>query len=150
MHTKGSLFKWAFFYDCKYNMKFKLYTLVDITETGARRGDEPKSVRQQQNYLTVLQTIGLRVNPTYVGAPSTITEIPSKIGLGSKYKSKQTIWEYKFDVEYEDALDVQTLVDDFNLIPFIAGLDETVEFKDETFLTQNKTLKNIIFIEDDK
>ena len=44
-------------------MRFIIHTLVDITETGSRRGEDPKQYRQQQNFLTVMQTIGLRVNP---------------------------------------------------------------------------------------
>ena len=44
-------------------MNFNLFTKVDITKTNARRGDDPFKMKQQQNYLTVLQTIGLRVNP---------------------------------------------------------------------------------------
>ena len=64
-------------------MRFTIHTLVDITETHARRGDDPKQHRQQQNFLTVLQTIGLRVNPTYLEAPEVIKEVPSKLGLGT-------------------------------------------------------------------
>jgi hypothetical protein len=126
-------------------MKFKLYTLVDITETGARRGDDPKSYRQQQNFLTVMQTIGLRVNPTYVSKPEIIKEVPSKLGLGSDYKSKQTVWDYTFEIDYENALDVDTLTGDFDLVPIITELDETVKFKNAHFSTKNTAFKNIYF-----
>ena len=131
-------------------MRFKLYTLVDITETNARRGDEPKHFRQQQNFLTVMQTIGLRVNPTYVKPPQVINDIPSKYNLANKYKTKQSIWEYVFDIEYEDALDIDTLVNDFNLIPIITGLDETAKFDNAHFLTKNTANNNIYFEIDDK
>ena len=57
-------------------MRFIIHTLVDITETGSRRGEDPKQYRQQQNFLTVMQTIGLRVNPTYVKAPEVVKEVP--------------------------------------------------------------------------
>jgi len=43
-------------------MKFTLTTVVDITETRARRGEDKKQVNQQANYNTMFQTIGLRVN----------------------------------------------------------------------------------------
>jgi hypothetical protein len=150
MHTKGSLFKWAFFYDCKYSMRFSLYTLVDITETGARKGDDPKPLRQQQNFLTVLQTIGLRVNPTYIKPPVCKDEIPSKIGLGSSFKQKEKVWEFVFDIEYENALDLETLVNDFNLIPVISGLDETADFENSVFISKNPKINNIVFELDDK
>ena len=131
-------------------MRFKLYTLVDITETGARRGEDPKLHRQQQNYLTVMQTIGMRVNPTYVKPPHTITDIPSKYNLGNKYKTKQSIWEYTFDIEFDNALDIDTLINDFDLIPIITDLDETAKFENAHFSTKNDALRNIFFELDDK
>ena len=44
-------------------MKIVVNTLVDITQTNARRGDEKFLVKQQANYMTIVQTVGLRVNP---------------------------------------------------------------------------------------
>jgi len=131
-------------------MRFTLYTLVDITETGARRGEDPKLFKQQQNFLTVLQTIGLRVNPTYIGAPECKKDMPGKYSFGKDYKNKQNIWEYTFDIEYEDAIDIETLHKDFDLIPIITGLDESVQFKNAVFSSQNSASKNIIFKKTDK
>ena len=131
-------------------MRFKLYTLVDITETGARRGEDPKLHRQQQNYLTVMQTIGLRVNPTYVKSPQVIEDIPSKYNLGSKYKNKQSIWEYVFDIDYDGALDIDTLQNDFDLIPIITDLDETAKFENAHFITKKSDVCNIFFEVTDK
>ena len=131
-------------------MRFKLYTLVDITETGARKGDQPKPIRQQQNFLTVLQTIGLRVNPAYTQSPQLIEDTPSKLGLGKKYNKRQSIWKFAFDIEYEDALDIDTLINDFDLIPVITDLDETVDFENAAFITRNPSVNNIVFELDDK
>ena len=131
-------------------MRFTIHTLVDITETHARRGDDPKQHRQQQNFLTVLQTIGLRVNPTYLEAPEVIKEVPSKLGLGTSFKTKQSVWKYVFDIDYEGALDIETLVNDFDLIPIITQLDETAKFENAHFLTKNTALTNITFQIDDK
>ena len=131
-------------------MRFVIHTLVDITETGSRRGEDPKQYRQQQNFLTVMQTIGLRVNPTYLGAPTVIKEVPSKLGLGTSFKTEQSVWKYTFDMEYDGALDVETLVNDFDLIPIITQLDETAKFENAHFLTKNTALTNITFQIDDK
>jgi hypothetical protein len=131
-------------------MRFVIHTLVDITETNSRRGEDPKQYRQQQNFLTVMQTIGLRVNPTYVKAPEVVKEVPSKLGLGTSYKTKQSVWKYVFDMEYEGALDIETLVNDFDLIPIITQLDETAEFDHAHFLTKDTALTNITFQIDDK
>ena len=131
-------------------MRFRLYTLVDITETHARRGEDPKQFRQQQNFLTVMQTIGLRVNPTYVSAPTVVKDSPSKYNLGTKFKNKQNIWKYAFDIDYEGALDIDTLNNDFDLIPIITDLDETVKFETANFVTRNLDINNIVFKLDDK
>ena len=131
-------------------MRFILHTLVDITETGVRRGEDPKQFRQQQNFLTVMQTIGLRVNPTYVAPPEIVKEVPSKLGLGTSYKTKQSVWKYVFDIEYEGALDIDTLVNDFDLIPIITDLDETAKFENAHFITNNNAINNILFKINDK
>jgi hypothetical protein len=131
-------------------MRFVIHTLVDITETGSRRGEDPKQYRQQQNFLTVMQTIGLRVNPTYVKAPEVVKEVPSKLGLGTSYKTKQSVWKYVFDMEYEGALDIETLVNDFDLIPIITQLDETAKFENAHFITKDLSICNIFFEVDDK
>jgi len=131
-------------------MRFTIHTLVDITETGCRRGEDPKQYRQQQNFLTVLQTIGMRVNPTYVGPPAVVKEIPSKLGLGTSYKTKQNVWSYTFDIEYEGGLDIETLVNDFDLIPIITQLDESIKFTNDVFLSKKPDIVNIVFQLDDK
>jgi len=131
-------------------MRFVIHTLVDITETGSRRGEDPKQYRQQQNFLTVMQTIGLRVNPTYVNSPEVVKEVPSKLGLGTSYKTKQRVWKYTFDMEYDGALDIETLVNDFDLIPIITQLDETAKFENAHFITKDLSICNIFFEVDDK
>ena len=129
-------------------MRFIIKTLFDITETRARKGDDSFKVRQQQNYLTIINTIGLRVNPTYVATPVQTQETVK--GFGSDYKGKQTVWTYTFDVDYEGALDIQTLVKDFDLIPIITNLNESVKIDPAVIRTQNKAKTNIIFDVDDK
>ena len=131
-------------------MRFTLHTLVDITETNTRRGEDPLKYRQQQNYLSVIQTIGLRANPVYVDPPTVFEEIPSKLGLGSKYKTKQNVWKYTFDIEYEGSVSLETLVNDFDLVPVIVDLTETVKFNQATFITKKPNENNIIFQIDDK
>jgi len=129
-------------------MRFIIRTLFDITETRARKGDDGYKVKQQQNYLSILNTIGLRVNPTYVSEPTNSEQILK--GFGTSYKGKQKVWTYTFDVEYEGALDIATMINDFNLCPIITGLDETVDINPAVIRTQDKALTNIIFELDDK
>ena len=124
-------------------MQFELYTLIDITRTDARRGEDPVLYKKQQNYLTAMNTIGLRANPTINKYPQIVTDHPT---FGTAYKSNNTVWKLSFDIEYEDATSVELMQTDFNLIPVITGLDETVELQHQAFLTQDKQLFNIVFI----
>lgn len=126
-------------------MKFRLQTLIDITETGTRRQDENKfAYKQEANFQTLLQTIGLRTNLSYTKSPE-INEITiAKLGFGDKYKGKQKVWTFDFDIEAEGALDINTLNEDFNLIPVILGLNETAKIEQALFRTVNGDT-NIIF-----
>jgi len=126
-------------------MKFKLYTLIDITETGGRKGDDPRKIQQQQNFLTILQTIGLRVNPAYDQAPVLFYATADEFSLGSDFKNKQSIWVFEFDIEHEDAMSIETLVNDFNLVPIIDHLNETAEFENAHFVTGDTRFCNIVF-----
>jgi hypothetical protein len=76
--------------------------------------------------------------------------VPSKLGLGTSFKTKQSVWKYTFDMEYDGALDVETLVNDFDLIPIITQLDETAQFDNAHFLTKNTAKTNICFEINDK
>jgi hypothetical protein len=125
-------------------MKFKLTTVVDITETHARRGDDKREVNQQANFHTIVQTIGLRVNINPVSCISQTSNI-DKFGFGSNIKGKQRYWEFTFEVEYEDALTIEMLVLDFDLIPIITELDETAKINNNVFRTNHPVDTNIVF-----
>lgn len=123
-------------------MKFRLYTLVDITNTNARRGDDKMLVDQQANYLTFLNIIGLRINPEDIVITSEHKELT---GFGSNYKGKQKVWIMEFNNPYEDALTLDMLKEDFDLIPIITGLSETVSHKIPAIFSKHKSNKNIYF-----
>ena len=132
-------------------MKFKVKTLIDVTETGTRRTDPDKrSYYQQSNYMTAINTVGLRANPDIEKRPTSSTVSVGNLGFGSKYKGKQTVWTFEFDIPYEDAVTIDMLVNDFDLIPIVLNLDETIEMKDAVFRTKSKDYTNIIFEEVDK
>lgn len=129
------------------NSRFKIYTVVDITCTNARKGEDYTAYQQQQNYLTVLQTIGLRVNPTVHRAPYIVQQAQQ---FGIKHKNCNRVWCFEFEIEFEDAIDVETMQEDFDLIPFIDELTESATFKDAVFRTKCKQDTNIIFHQLDK
>ena len=51
----------------------------------------------------------------------------------------------KANIEQEGALSVDALVDDFDLVPVIAGLTESVTINNNAFRTKDDASKNIIF-----
>ena len=97
-------------------MRFRIHTLVDITQTNARRTDNGKEYKQQQNYMTALQTLGLRAN-IIPNIPQCDKKTITKLGFGSNFKGSQQVWSMEFTVEHQDALNIQMLEDDFDFVP---------------------------------
>lgn len=126
-------------------MKFKIYTLVDITETNERRNSNKKEFCQQQNFQTILQTVGLRVNPFYDSPPVVEERTLQGLGFGSKFKGKHNVWSFEFEIEHQGALAVPDLKTDFELVPFITSLDETAKFSSLSFSANSKQSCNIFF-----
>lgn len=135
----------ALFFDFKYCMRFKIITLIDITKTDARRNADDKLYSQQSNYNTVVQTASLKANVIPEKIEYKNGSINS-IGFGSKYKNKQKYWELTFDNEYYNSLTLDDLLEDFNFVPIVVNLNETVEVENPTFLTKDEKNKNIVFV----
>ena len=133
----------------KYNMNYKLYTLVDITHTGQYRAEPGKEAARwkEQNFSTIIQTLGIRSNIFYNMNP-TLIEVKGKV-VGFDTNDIIRVWRFDFETErdfvYEkDGDPIGFLKDDFNLIPYISGLDELMEQKYAVFVTEGKG-KNIVF-----
>jgi hypothetical protein len=119
-------------------------SLIDITETKARRGDDLKKVQQQANYMTFIQTAGLRVNPNPISVQS-LTDNIDNLGFGEKYSGKQRYWEFVFEHEYTGGLTREMLLEDFDLIPVLTGLDETSTIYNSIVRTKDKNDRNVVF-----
>ena len=125
-------------------MQFLLETLVDITQTDARRTDGDKTAyHQQQNFLSIIQTIGLRVNVNITKRPECAEK--SIKGFGSDYTGTQKVWTLPFEIEFEDAMSVDMLKDDFDLVPIITGLTESVKINKSVFRTKHPKERNVLF-----
>jgi hypothetical protein len=131
-------------------MRFELKTLIDITETGARRGEDPYQYNQQQNFLTLYQSISLRANPIVKRKPMIQTQNVSNLGFGKKYQGTHTVWSLIFEFEGEEQHSLDFLKNDVNLVPIITELDETVDLEVGAFITNDEQTANIFFIEIDK
>lgn len=130
-------------------MEYKLYTLVDITHTKQHRAEVGKETLRwkEQNFNTVLQTLGIRANVNF-DQPPVVTEVRGKL-VGFDTDEIIRVWRFDFYTEREfmyatDGNPVGFLIDDFHLVPYISGLDEAMEQNYAVFNTANPGA-NIVF-----
>jgi len=130
-------------------MEYKLYTLVDITRTGQYRSEPGKEHLRwkEQNFNTVLQTLGIRANVTYDNSPS-VTEVRGRV-VGFDTDEIIRVWRFDFstdrlDLYEKDGDPVGFLKEDFMMVPYISGLDEDMTQKYAVFNTETPG-NNIIF-----
>ncbi len=135
-------------------MEYRLITLVDITATGQYRYDpaRQKEQNQQQNFDTILQTLGLRGNTYFTVKPKTFEANAKSLGFNINKTVK--VWQFEWTMEIDDIFahkgdPLYWLKHDFNLIPIIPDLDENAVLKRPTFVTSG-TDTNIIFTLTDK
>jgi hypothetical protein len=120
---------------------FYLITTVDITNHPRTSREDKILYGQKQNFLTVINTIGLRVNPTINFDP-----FITKNDVFGDNKA----WQLNFTVEYEDALNLEMLCKDFMLVPFVTELNETANFDQPIFITKGEKINILFGIVDDK
>ena len=130
-------------------MRYELFTTVDITSTGQYRPTEKSNqqYKKEQNFQTVLQTIGIRANVTYDKLPEVLT-IKGDV-LGFDTNKDITVWRFEFETEREylfekDKDPIGYLLEDFDGIPYISGLDEPMEQNYDVFVTAGPA-RNIVF-----
>lgn len=119
-------------------MRYKIHTLVDITRTGQYRNETGMELarHQQQNFDTIVQTIGMRANLAYLNPPKVKIDMPTHYGLDGTELAN--IWIFEWEVDKEDLflhLDdpVGRLKEDFEFVPYISGLTETVKYSPAIF-----------------
>jgi hypothetical protein len=113
-------------------MEYKLYTLVDITHTGQHRPAPGREAAhwQEQNFNTVIHTLGLRSNITWVYSPE-VFEVGGR-AIGFDTDEIIRVWRFDWatdrDLNYEHEGDqVGLLKEDFVMVPYINGLNEAME-----------------------
>ena len=128
------------------------FTLVDITATGVTRyrPEQEHERDQQRNWETVLQTIGLKTQPMMINGP-VVTESNLADGwqFGEYYQGRHRIWIWTFAVETMDVFlsnnnPLGLLIEDFEQVPIIQGLNETARFIMPIFYPHG-AIKNIYF-----
>jgi hypothetical protein len=130
-------------------MEYKLYTLVDITHTGQYRNEPGKQKErwQEQNFNTVLQTLGIRSNVTFKIGP-TLVEVKGRL-VGFDTDDIIRVWRFDFYTELDNVYEKESdpvglLKDDFMLVPYINGLNESMEQQYAVFTTEEPG-SNIVF-----
>jgi hypothetical protein len=130
-------------------MRFKALSLIDITKTGVSRNKEAedqKAVAQFANYMTVENCLQLRSNIKILTVPKAKKMDISNLKFGDNYRGEQMVWEFTFEPEIPEAISVKTLNEDFNLIPMLTGLDETIKISNGVYITDDEDYTNLLFI----
>lgn len=129
-------------------MNYKLYTLVDITNTGQYRHEHGKEMlwQQEQNFNTVLHTLGLRSNIFYNTGPQMFEVKGSLVGFNTNEVLR--VWRFDWSTE-NDYYSIEDnslgfLLEDFHLVPYIGNLRESMTQTHRVFNTQDPG-KNIVF-----
>lgn len=126
---------------------FQVYTLIDITKTDQHRhkSDDRCAIDQQSNYNVFEQCLMLRSNVNALGRPVQLHKNISDLGFGKRYQGTHHVWFVEFMAERTDALTVDQLQEDFNLVPMIGGLKESININNNVFITKDQDNTNIVF-----
>ena len=132
--------------------KFCIYSLVDITATGIIDNSTPNQLErnQQRNWETAYQIINLRTQSTVEAVPASPRMVSmEQHDFGGYYRGQHRCWKFIFSIEFDnifgsDQAPYERLEYDFNEVPIIKGLNETIDLPDPVFYTKG-LLKNIYF-----
>lgn len=133
----------------KYKMEYKLYTTIDITHTGQFRNEPGRELErwQEQNFNTILQTIGIRANITFRHGPEVF--VMGGKACGFEFEHTARVWRFDFYTEQDfmfelDNDQVGILKEMFAGVPYIADLTEQVQQNYAVFVTDGPS-RNIVF-----
>lgn len=127
--------------------RYRITTLVDITRSNANRVESNLiKIGQQANFNTILQTIGLRSNVTWVTDPKMENGT-----LPDPFQGKATYWQWEIDCEREQIFErdgdpVGLLKDDLHCVPVVADLKNTVDIDPAIFDTKTNNFNTYIEI----
>jgi hypothetical protein len=130
-------------------MRYTIYTTVDITNTGQYRHEPGKEADQwkEQNFQTILQTLGIRTNVSFENKPSVINTRGDIFGFNTANIIKVWVFEFTTERDYPFGTNknlVEFLETDFEAVPYISGLDESMQQNYDIFVTEGPS-RNIIF-----
>jgi hypothetical protein len=125
-------------------MRYTIHTTVDITNTGQYRTEPGAEAARwkEQNFQTVLLTLGIRANISFSQKPSAINIAGDMLGFNTNNIVK--VWTFTFETERDNDKLLEFFKQDFDGVPYISGLDESMEQNFDVFVTEGPAT-NIIF-----
>lgn len=110
------------------------------------RSDNDKAVNQYANYMTFENSLQLRSNVNIVEGPMIEKMDISNFKFGESYKGEHSVWSVLIEPDFPDAVKQEFFEEDFDLIPMIIGLDETITIKTGVYRTTDPDYTNVLFI----
>jgi hypothetical protein len=129
-------------------MRYKILSLLDITKTMARRtrSVEEKPANQYANYMTFENSLQLRSNVNIVSGPIAEKQDITNLMFGENYVGEHMVWTTVIEADFPDAVSIDTLKEDFDLVPMLIGLDESINIKTGVYRTDDVDYTNVLFI----
>ena len=129
--------------------RIAVYTLIDVTTTDVTNNDaeDQQQRNQQRNWGTVNQIINLRIESQVEAVPRTPMQVNvDSHKFGSYYRGYHQCWKFifQFDSGIDCAQHLEKLRFDFDNVPIITGLDETIDLPYPVFCV-NGALTNTYF-----
>ena len=126
---------------------YQVYSLIDITKTDQHRhkSQDRQAVDQQSNYNVFEQCLMLRSNVNIHSRPVTLHKDVKEFVFGSRYQGQHMIWFMEFETEQPDYITVEQLQEDFNMVPMISNLKESININNNIFITKDPVNTNIVF-----
>jgi hypothetical protein len=147
----------------EYSEIWHLLTLVDITQTGDLRGTG-KARNQQRNFDTVQQIVNMLAQPFSLAEPTKtdwgqvhrkFKEVGTTWGEIHDFTQETLVdldmWMWRFGIEQSGVLDLHErydgkgLLNIFDNVPVVVGLDENAVIQPPVFSITEK-LRNILLI----
>ena len=137
---------------------FNVYTLIDITDSGVTNMFDQDQIgyHQSQNLNVILQSIGLRSQPTIVSVRELSNQELAGYNFGSDFTAltNQKVWLVKFSSEHKGSWknnndNTYHLTQDCNGVAITDNLTNTVNFDTPIFNTTGATQTNLYFEQTD-
>jgi len=66
--------------------------------------------------------------------------------FGENYVGEHMVWTTVIEADFPDAVSIDTLKEDFDLVPMLIGLDESINIKTGVYRTDDVDYTNVLFI----